>query len=77
MSKLQKWCPNYTQVCTLAEPGGCLTGATGYAPGLSAPKCPVSVMAPNLWGIPSTRVQVLFSYLPAYYRGGVAKSYEA
>ena len=31
MSKLQKWCPNYIQVCTLAEPGGCLTGATGYS----------------------------------------------
>ena len=54
MSKLQKWCPNYTQVCTLAEPGGCLTGATQYALGLSAPKRPVSVMAQNLWGIPST-----------------------
>ena len=54
MSKLQKWCPNYTQVCTLAELGGCLTGATGYTPGLSAPKRPVSVMAKNLWGIPST-----------------------
>ena len=50
MSKLQKWCPNYTQVCTLAEPGGCLTGAKGYAPGLSAPKRPVSVMAQNLLG---------------------------
>ena len=24
MSKLQKWCPSSTQVCTLAEPGGCL-----------------------------------------------------
>ena len=69
MSKLQKRRPNYTQVCTLAEPCGCLTGATGYAPGLSAPKRPVSVMAQNLWGIPSTWVPVLFSYLPAYYRG--------
>ena len=77
MRKLQKWCPNFTQVCTLAEPSGCSTGATGYAPGLSAPKRPVSVMAQNLWGIPSTLVQVLFPYLPAYYKGGVAKSYEA
>ena len=34
-------------------------------------------MAQNLWGIPSTCAQVLFSILPAYYRGGVAKSYEA
>ena len=24
MSKLQKWSPSYTQVCTLAETGGCL-----------------------------------------------------
>ena len=59
-SKLQRWCPNYTQVCTLAEPGGCLTGATGYAPGLSAPRCPISVLAPKmLGGIPSDNAKVL------------------
>ena len=65
MSKLQKWCPNYTHVSTPAEHGGCLTGATGYAPGLSAPRCPISVLAPDfLWGIPSDNAKVLV-ILPA------------
>ena len=60
MSKLLKWCPNYTQVCTLAEPGGYLTGATGYALGLSAPRCPISVLAQNvLGGIPRDNAKVL------------------
>ena len=77
MSKLQKWCPSYTQVCTPAEPGGCLTGATGYAPGLSARRCPISVLTPDfLGGIPSDNAKVLVFLSPAYYRGGVAKSYE-
>ena len=59
MSKLQKLCPNYTQVCTLDEPDGCLTGATGYAPGFSAPRCPISVLAPVfLGGIPSVNAKV-------------------
>ena len=79
MSKLQKWCPNYTQVCTLAEPGGCLTRAMGYAPGLSAPRCPISVLAPQfLGGIPSITPRYWF-LLPAciLQGGGAAKSYEA
>ena len=60
MSKLQKWCPNHTQVCTLAEPGRCRTGATGYAPGLSAPRCPFSVLAPKVLGeTPSENAKVL------------------
>ena len=60
MSKLQKWCPIYTQVCTLAEPSGCLTGARGYAQGFSAPRCPISVLAPDfLGGIPSDNAKVL------------------
>ena len=33
----------------------------GYAPGLSSPKCPISVLAQNLWGIPSILIQVLLS----------------
>ena len=38
-----------------------LHGATGYAPGLSAPRCPNSVLAPNfLGGIPSANARVLF-----------------
>ena len=64
MSNLQKWCPNYTQVCTLAEPGRCPTGGTGYAPGLSAPRCPISVLAPDfLGGIPRDNAKVL-DFLP-------------
>ena len=59
MTELQKWCPKYTQVCTLVEPGGCYTGATGYALGLSAPGCPISVLTPNIiGGIPSDNAKV-------------------
>ena len=65
MSKPHKCCPNYTQVCTLAEPGGCLTGATKYFLGLSAHRCPISVLAPDfLGGIPSDNAKVLV-FLPA------------
>ena len=54
----------------------CLTDATGYAPGLSSPKRPISVLAPNLGGIPSVLIQVLFSLPICLLQGGVAKSYE-
>ena len=37
MSKLQKWCPNYTQVCTLAKPGGCLYTVPWGTPQVSPP----------------------------------------
>ena len=37
MSKLQKWCPNYTQVCTLAKPGGCLYKVPWGWPQVSPP----------------------------------------
>ena len=79
MSKLQKWCLNYTQVCTLAETGGCLYtvpwGRAQVSPPLGAQfLCwhqtslgEYSALTPGYW----------FAYLPAYYRGGVAKSYEA
>ena len=51
MSKLQKWCPNYPQGCTLAKTRRMsLQGAMQYAPRLSAPRCPASVMAPNILG---------------------------
>ena len=54
----------------------CLTGATGYALGLSSPKRPISVLAQNGGGIPSVLIQVLFS-LPIYLlQGWVVKSYE-
>ena len=54
----------------------CLTGATGYAPGLSSPKRPISVLAQNLGGIPSVLIQVLFSLPICLLQGGLAKSYE-
>ena len=72
MSKLRKWCPNYTQVCTPAEPGGCLYTVS---PPLGAEflcwhQC-------SLGEYPALTPRYWFSYLPAYYRGGLAKSYEA
>ena len=77
MSKLQKWCPNYTQVCTLAKPGRCFytipSGTPQVSPLLDAqflywhqtswPEHPA--LTPRYW----------FAYLPGYYRGGVGKSY--
>ena len=54
----------------------CFTGATGYTPGLSSPKRPISVLAQNLGGIPSVLIQVLFSLPICLLEGGVAKSYE-
>ena len=55
---------------------GWLIDATGYAPGLPSPKRPISVLAQNLWGIPSVLIQVLFSLPICLLQGGVAKSYE-
>ena len=37
MSELQKWCPNYTEVCTLAEAGGCLYTVSRVTPRVSPP----------------------------------------
>ena len=55
---------------------GCLTDATGYAPGLPSPKRLISVLAQNLEGIPSVLSQVLFSLPICLLQGGVAKIYE-
>ena len=55
---------------------GWLIDATGYAPGLPSPKRPISVLAQNLWGIPSVLIQVLFSLSICLVQGRVAKSYE-
>ena len=41
----------------------CLIDATGYAPGLTSPMRPISVLAQSLGGIPSVLIQVLF-FLP-------------
>ena len=43
---------------------------------LPSPKRPISVLAQNLWGIPSVLIQVLFSLPICLLQGGVAKSYE-
>ena len=71
MSKLQKWCPNCTQVCTLAEPGGCLSGATGYTPWVSPPLdskllCWHQI---SLWGRPSNNANVLVFLLACLLQG--------
>ena len=56
---------------------GWLIDATGYAPGLPSPKRPISVLAQNLWGIPSVLMLFLMFSLPiCLLQGGVAKSYE-
>ena len=65
--------PKSARLLTLED---CLTDATGYAPGLSSPKRPISVLGQNLGGIPSVLIQVLFSLPIWLLQGGVAKSYE-
>ena len=50
---------------------GWLIDATGYAPGLPSPKRPISVLAQNLWGIPSVLIQVLFSLPICLLQGGL------
>ena len=44
-----------------------LHGAMGHAPGLSAPGCPISVLAPNIYGgifSANAKVLILPTYLP-------------
>ena len=79
MTKLQKWCPNYTQVCTVAEPGGCLYSVPRGTPWVSLPLgAQFLCWHQTFFGeYPALTPTYWFSYLPAYYRGGVAKSYEA
>ena len=79
MSKLREGCPNYTHVCTLAEPGGCLYTVPRGKPRVSPP---LGAQFPwwhqtSSGEYPALTPRYWFSYLPAYYRGGVAKSYEA
>ena len=73
MSKLQKRCPNYTHVCTLATPSRCLhTVPWGTPQDLSAPRCKISVPQPNmLGGIPSAKAKLLVwpTYLPTTGEG--------
>ena len=65
--------PNSARLLNLE---GCLTDATGYAPGLPSPKRPIFGLAQNVGGIPSVLIQVLFSLPICLLQGGVAKSYE-
>ena len=79
MSKLHKWCPKYTQVCTLAEPSGCLYTVPRGTPRVSPPLGAkfLCLHQISLGEYPALTPRYWFSCPPAYYRGGVAKSYEA
>ena len=49
----------------------------GYAPGLPAPRCPISVLAPDfLGGIPSATAKVLVCLPTCLLQGGVATRHE-
>ena len=79
MSKLQKWCPHYTMFCTLAEPGGCLDMVPRGTPRVFPPLGAQFLCSHQIFlgEYPALMPRYWFSYLPAYYRGGVAKAYEA
>ena len=79
MSKLQKWGPNYTKVCTLAKPGGWLYTVPWGTPQVSPPIGAQLLCChqTSLREPPALTPRYWFPYLPAYYRAGVAKSYEA
>ena len=74
MSKLQKWCPNHTQFCTLAEPGRSLNAVPRGTPRVSPPLGAQFLCwhQSSLGEYPALTPRYWFSYLPAYYRGGVA-----
>ena len=79
MSKLQKWCPIYTQVCTLVQTGECLYTVPRGKPRVSPPPGAQFLFwhQTSLGEYPALTPRCSFSYLPAYYRGGVPKRYEA
>ena len=66
---------NLGELLRLAETLASKTKARDWT-GLPSPKRPISVLAQNLWGIPSVLIQVLFSLPIFLLQGGVAKSYE-
>ena len=72
-SKLQKWYPNYTQVCTLAKPGGCLYTVRWGTPHVSPPLGTQFLWwhQKKPWGIPSAnaKVLVLSNYQPTAGEG--------
>ena len=76
MSKLQKWCPSYTQVCTLAEPSGCLYKVPRGTPQVSPPLGAQFLCWHQtfLGEYPALTPRYLFDYLPAYYRQGWPKA---
>ena len=78
MSKLQKWCPNYTKVWTLAETGRCLYTVQRGTPRVSRPRGAQFLCwhQTSLGEYPALTPRCWFSYIPAYYRRGVAKSYK-
>ena len=79
MSNLQKWCPDYTEGFTLAKPSGCLYTVPWRTPQVSPP-LGAQLMCwhqTSLGEYPALTGGYWFAYLPAYYRGAVAKSYEA
>ena len=79
MSKLQKPCPNYYQVCTLDKPGGCLYTVPWSTPQVSPPLGAqfLCLHQTSLREYLALTPRYWFAYLPAYYRVGVAKRYEA
>ena len=68
MSKLQKGYPNYTQVCTLAEPGGCLYTVPRGTPWVSPPLAAQFLCShqTSLGEQPAITPRYWFSYVPAY-----------
>ena len=79
MSKQQKWCPDCTQVCILSKPGGCLYTVPWGTPQVSPPLGAQFLCWHQtfLGEYPALTPRYWFAYLPAYYRGGMAKGYEA
>ena len=79
MSKLQKLYPNYTQACILAKPGGCLYKVPWGMPQV-CPTLGAQILCRNQISFgeyPALTPGYWFVYLPAYYRGGIAKGYRA
>ena len=75
MSKLQKWCSDYTQVCTLAKPGGCLYTVSWGTPQVSPPLgaqflCWHQISFGEYQGLTP---RYWFAYRPAYYMEGWPK----
>ena len=79
MSKLQKWCPNYTPICTLAKTGGCLYTMPSGTPKVSLPLGAHLLCwhQTSLGEYPAPAPRYWFCLPTCLLQGGVAKSYEA